>query len=305
MNKKKLILFVVLTFFFGTLPVFAAYEGVSGNTQYKETDRKTNYIKMEFQDGNVLLFKLDSSLSSVVRQFKDYVAQGYYDSSTVQIPAPGSAVVHEGYQEEGESCSISRYTTPVYGDLVASSYEDGCDTSRFSIYLLERGDVKEPVIGHILEGSPLLSSVNGRSIQSIRFVEITSNQSQAVSGTESGSSDTNSEETPAITSYCSDTELLKAFKFLGRILSVVKIVIPLIIIIFGIIDFSRAVIASKDDEIKKSMKSLLLRAIAGVAIFFIPTLVNLVFQLIDDWSNYKTDYSVCSTCVTNPSKCKV
>ena len=39
--------------------------------------------------------------------------------------------------------------------------------------------------------------------------------------------------------------------------------------------------------------------------FYLYNLLNLIFMLIDDWGNYRTDYSVCSTCVTNPSKCKV
>lgn len=103
--------------------------------------------------------------------------------------------------------------------------------------------------------------------------------------------------------YCSNSDFKKPFIFLGRIFSIVKILIPILIIAFGIIDFFKAMIASKDDEIKKSSRSLMLRVIAGVIIFFIPTIVHLVFLLIDDWSNYETDYSQCSLCITSPGKC--
>lgn len=103
--------------------------------------------------------------------------------------------------------------------------------------------------------------------------------------------------------YCSDPDFKKPFIFLGRIFSVIKILIPILIIIFGMIDLFKAVIGSKDDEIKKSIRSLMLRAIAGVVIFFIPTIIHLLFLLIDDWQKYETTYSKCSLCITSPSKC--
>ncbi len=104
--------------------------------------------------------------------------------------------------------------------------------------------------------------------------------------------------------YCSDPNFIKPFIFLGKIFTIVKILVPILIIVFGMIDFFKAVIASKDDEIKKSIRSLLFRAIAGLVIFFIPTIVHLVFLLIDDWKKYETSYSKCSLCISSPSKCK-
>lgn len=104
--------------------------------------------------------------------------------------------------------------------------------------------------------------------------------------------------------YCSDENFIKPFIFIGRIFTIIKILIPILIIIFGMIDLFKAVIGSKDDEIKKSIRSLLFRAIAGVVIFFIPTIVHLLFLLIDDWKNYETTYSKCSLCISSPSKCR-
>ncbi len=104
-------------------------------------------------------------------------------------------------------------------------------------------------------------------------------------------------------SYCSNENFLKPFRLLGRVFSVIKILIPVIILTFGVVDFFKAVIASKDDEIKKATKSLLMRIIAGVIIFFLPAIVHFIFRLIDDWQNYETDYSKCSLCITEPNKC--
>ena len=68
--------------------------------------------------------------------------------------------------------------------------------------------------------------------------------------------------------FCTDT--MEIWIFLGKILRVFIIVIPILIFVFGAIDFGKAVVASKDDEIKKALKSLLFRILAGAVILFIP-----------------------------------
>ena len=104
-------------------------------------------------------------------------------------------------------------------------------------------------------------------------------------------------------SYCSKPNFLKPFKLLGRIFSVVKIILPIIILAFGVVDFFKAVIASKDDEIKKATKSLIMRLIAGVCIFFLPAIIHFVFRLVDDWNDYDSDYSKFIICITSKNQC--
>ncbi len=97
------------------------------------------------------------------------------------------------------------------------------------------------------------------------------------------------------------TELAGLWQIIGWILWVFKIAIPIIIIIFGMIDLGKAVVASKDDEIKKSVKSLAIRAIAGIIIFFVPTLVGAIFGLVGDFSgDLEAEYDKCAACITSP-----
>ena len=100
------------------------------------------------------------------------------------------------------------------------------------------------------------------------------------------------------------TDLWSIWQLLGYVLTVFKIVIPIIIIVFGIIDLGKAVVASKDDKIKKSIKSLAMRAVAGVFIFFVPTLVGAIFKMVGSFNDLKAEYSVCSTCISSPGKCE-
>ena len=83
--------------------------------------------------------------------------------------------------------------------------------------------------------------------------------------------------------YC--TGLRSTFVFIGHLIRLAKILIPIIVIIFGTLDFFKAVTGAKDDEIKKSLKSFAMRAAAAVVIFFIPSIVGLLLSLIDASTN--------------------
>ena len=93
--------------------------------------------------------------------------------------------------------------------------------------------------------------------------------------------------------------------FVGWVLTIFKIAIPLLILAFGMFDFGKAVTAGKDDEIKKSAKSLMVRAIAGVIIFFVPTIVLWLFSGIDSYKEAanKGDFEDCKTCILKPWNC--
>ncbi len=94
------------------------------------------------------------------------------------------------------------------------------------------------------------------------------------------------------------------WQVVGYVLLVFKIVIPIILIVLGMIDLGKAVVASKDDEIKKSVKSLGMRAVSAVIIFFVPTLVGLVMGLVSNFgaSGAQNDFNICRSCLVNPNK---
>lgn len=92
----------------------------------------------------------------------------------------------------------------------------------------------------------------------------------------------------------------------GWVLTVIKIGIPLIIIALGLLDLGKAAVSSKPEEIKKVATGLVWRFVGGIAIFFIPTLVMLIFGLIGnkfDETKQQTDYNICYTCITSPWSC--
>ncbi len=94
--------------------------------------------------------------------------------------------------------------------------------------------------------------------------------------------------------FCSET--IQIWSLVGTVVTILKIGIPLIIIVMAIIDLGKAAVSSKPEDVTKAFGTLVKRLIAGLVIFFIPTIVNLVFGLIDDFDE-GTDYGICSACV--------
>lgn len=70
------------------------------------------------------------------------------------------------------------------------------------------------------------------------------------------------------------------------IIPLIQIGIPIILILLGMFDLGKAVMASKEDEIKLAQKLLIKRCIYAVAIFFVVFIVQLVFGLIDNSGDY-------------------
>lgn len=101
--------------------------------------------------------------------------------------------------------------------------------------------------------------------------------------------------------FCKDTA--EIWQLVGQFLLVFKIVIPIILIVLGMIDLGKAVISSDEKAISKSAKSLALRIVAAVVIFFIPTLIGAVFKLVGQFKTdeYQQDYEICKTCITKPN----
>lgn len=101
--------------------------------------------------------------------------------------------------------------------------------------------------------------------------------------------------------FCTKTATV--WQLVGRVLFVFKIVIPILLIIFGMLDLGKAVVGAKDDEIKKALKQLAMRAIAAVVIFLLPTIIAFIFTIVDSFTDVQNDYDVCGKCIVKPGEC--
>ena len=109
----------------------------------------------------------------------------------------------------------------------------------------------------------------------------------------------------AVTDFCNETA--EIWQFVGYVFFIFKIAIPILLIIFGMIDLGKAVVSNDDKEIKNATTKLAKRAVAAVVIFFIPTLVGFIFSIVAGFNgDVKKTYEKCKNCVVNPigSECK-
>ena len=104
--------------------------------------------------------------------------------------------------------------------------------------------------------------------------------------------------------FCSTTA--EVWQFIGRIVLILKIVIPIMHIVLGIIGLGKAVLADDDKEIKTQVNKLITKFIAAVVLFFLPSIVGACIRLVNGFSSVEADYMVCVNCVTNPqNQCDV
>ena len=68
---------------------------------------------------------------------------------------------------------------------------------------------------------------------------------------------------------------------INMVLGYVRVIVPILVITFGLFDLGKAVIASKEDEMKKAQSTFIKRVIIGVVVFFVPLVVNILMELAD------------------------
>lgn len=80
------------------------------------------------------------------------------------------------------------------------------------------------------------------------------------------------------------------WNLVGILINVIMIGVPILLIIFGMIDLGKAVIASKEDEVKKATKLLGKRFLYAVGVFAMVWAVTFVLGVISEVAE-GTDYS--------------
>lgn len=67
---------------------------------------------------------------------------------------------------------------------------------------------------------------------------------------------------------------------ISLIVKVIWIAVPVLLVIFGLLDLAKAVMAQKEDEIKKGQQTLVKRFIAAIIVFFVVAIVQIVIRFV-------------------------
>lgn len=87
----------------------------------------------------------------------------------------------------------------------------------------------------------------------------------------------------------------KNLKFIRKIYTLLRFLVPIIIIVFSVIDFASVVISGENDKMEKAKNKFIKRLLIGIIILFIPIVLEILLKLIGILkSNEKLVDIVCS-----------
>lgn len=70
------------------------------------------------------------------------------------------------------------------------------------------------------------------------------------------------------------------FNLVHTIINVIKIAVPILLIIFGMIDFAKSVVAKNEDDVKKYRKNFTSRLISAIVVFLLIYIIQLAINLV-------------------------
>lgn len=79
---------------------------------------------------------------------------------------------------------------------------------------------------------------------------------------------------------CTVAGLDTVFGLLRAVLNLIRIFVPILLLIFGTLDLAKAIIAGKEDEMKKFQSALIKRILYAAVVFLIPTFVLFITDFL-------------------------
>lgn len=81
--------------------------------------------------------------------------------------------------------------------------------------------------------------------------------------------------------FCESELGLKSMGFIGTIISIIKILVPIILIVVGTISLVKCIINNKE-ETKKEILKLVKKCVLAIAIFLLPSVVMFLINLVGE-----------------------
>ena len=80
------------------------------------------------------------------------------------------------------------------------------------------------------------------------------------------------------------------------IIVAIKVVVPVLLVIFGMLDLFKGITAQKEDEIKKGQNIFIKRLISAAVIFFVVSIVQLLISFV---ASDEPGIMTCASCFLN------
>ena len=100
---------------------------------------------------------------------------------------------------------------------------------------------------------------------------------------------------------CDENDIRRVLKIFGYVLMIMKFMVPLLIIGFGIFDLYKAVVDKDEKSLSKQLKMIAIRLICGLVVFFLPNIIFVFLDSIDKSGTKEQGYQTCAECVLKPN----
>lgn len=144
-----------------------------------------------------------------------------------------------------------------------------------------------------------LSNVNPQYFTNYSDIQISSltqwHSKGILSHNESKPNEELQENQQTVGNFCTNSGVKTVLKLIGYVVQALRWLIPIIIIVLGIFDFSKAAISSDDKALASATSSLAKRVISGIIIFILPSVVNAILNFIG--LNTRSNFEECTSLV--------
>lgn len=98
---------------------------------------------------------------------------------------------------------------------------------------------------------------------------------------------------------CERNNIIMISSVIGYLIIMAKIITPIALVVFGMLDLGKAVISSKD--FSKSTIGFAKRIVAAIIIFIFPTTLLTLLKSMGIFDKDDSDYAKCIQCILNPN----
>lgn len=223
---------------------------------YKETMDICKYEKL---NNNVdFIFYIDRETGSVYSTLLDYIAAEIYGQHY--------------YFEFGKKKFLEKYN-----ENIENIKENPCP----AIYKITATENVYSEVAETTYHLYLSKQTNGEKLKAAEYTK--------------GKEEEEEEEEPNVEiNNCGDLFGPGLVEEINKVMNIIRIAVPMLLIVFGIVDFFKATFDNNEDEMKKDRERFIKRIIAAIIVFLVPFFVNLVLDVANTvWSDINTD-----TCIS-------
>ena len=80
---------------------------------------------------------------------------------------------------------------------------------------------------------------------------------------------------------CQDILGANVYKILQKFFKMIYVIVPFLVLVLGMLDLGKAVLSSKEDEMRSARKRFTKRIAMGLLVFIVPTIINILFYVVN------------------------